>query len=168
MGRHADPTSTDPRISTVTLTVPEKKAILDKCLIAIGCGFEAMQYIYKDHGVCFPTINKWVAEIPEYADKLADAKSMRAINYVIEAKNIMDNSDCMFSTGSTTKDSMALYKKAEWQANLRLKWAGALDPSMWGEMAKEVRELQKEIKKLQEVVRSNNTDIFSRIKQITQ
>jgi hypothetical protein len=50
---------------------------------------------------------------------------------------------------------------------MRFKFAGALDPGMWGEMAKEVRDLQKEIRKLQEVVKGSNAEMFGKITQIT-
>ena len=145
----------------------DKKAILDECIQQIAGGFEKVRDIYAKFGVALPTVHRWVSEMPEYQDKLADAKSVRAIGYVLEGKDILDNCEVFYTSCGAKRDSMASVTKAKAQADMRFKFAGALDPGMWGEMAKEVRDLQKEIRKLQEVVKGSNAEMFGKITQIT-
>jgi transposase-like protein len=149
-------------------TEEQKRAAIDAYLLGIQGGFEAVQELYKNLGIGFPTLHKWCAERPEYQPLLEDAKSVRAIGYALEAKRIMDDCNPFYDGHRGNQDSMPLVTLAKNRSDICFRFAGALDPGMWGDMAKEVRELQKEIKKLQEVVKGSNAEMFGKITQIVK
>jgi transposase-like protein len=149
-----------------THTDAEKRTIVKDCIKRISGGFEEVVQIYKDHAIGFPTLHKWCTEMPEYQGSLEDAKSVRAVGYAMQAKKVMEECDPFYDGHKGTQDSMPLVTLAKHKADMYFRFAGALDPQMWGDMAKEVRELQKEIKKLQDVVKGSNAEMFGKITQM--
>lgn len=123
---------------------PSRKEILLDLTKAIEIGLPEFNEACAKYNVSLVTIESWEEDesIKKEFNIFIATRTRRASEYVVEAKEIIDDVSC------SNRHASSLVNKSRLQYEIRLKFAEFLDPANWSFYKCEIKQMQSELKKL--------------------